>query len=159
MGRRPYMLPDPITCSPDRIEKGISMGLVEEYIRRHETRMQRYVYLENLHKGFHDVYNQPEKEHWKPDNRLAVNFPRYITETFMGYAYGIPIKKSHPDEEIDKKIRQFEDDNEITDHEYELLKKACIYGHSWEYFYQDEEGRTKMTVCTPKELLSYMMTR
>lgn len=150
--RKPYMLPEPLTCSPDRIEEEISMELVEEFIRKHEKRMQRYNYLENLYKGFHDIYKQPEKENWKPDNRLAVNFPRYITETFMGYAYGIPIKKSHPDENINNAIRKFEDNNEITDHDYELFKKACIYGHAWEYFYQDEERQTKMTVCTPKEL-------
>lgn len=150
--RKPYKLPEPLTCSPERAEQGISMELAEEYIRKHETRMQRYMYLENLYKGFHDIYKQPEKEHWKPDNRLAVNFPRYITETFMGYAYGIPIKKSHPDETVNDAIRKFEDNNEITDHDYELFKKACIYGHAWEYFYQDEERQTKMTVCTPKEL-------
>ena len=114
--------------------------------------MQRYLYLENLYKGFHDVYKQPEKPDWKPDNRLAVNFPRYITETFLGYAYGIPIKKTHPDKQIDEALCMFEDNNEITDHEYELLRKACIYGHAWEYLYQDEKAQTKMTVCTPKEL-------
>lgn len=150
--KKPYQLPEPLLCSPDKIENGIPMTLVNEYIRKHEERMQRYNYLENLYKGFHDVYRQPEKPDWKPDNWLAVNFPRYITETFMGYAYGIPIKKSHPDEKIDDAIKSFEDDNEITDHEYELFKKACIYGHSWEYFYQDEDARTQMTVFSPKEL-------
>lgn len=128
------------------------MDLVNKYIAKHEKRLPRYEYLENLYKGFHDVYKQPEKEEWKPDNRLAVNFPRYITETFLGYAYGIPIKKVHPDKETDEAIRRFEDNNEITDHEYELFRKACIYGHAWEYFYQDENAQTKMTVCTPKEL-------
>lgn len=150
--KKPYRLPDPLLCSSDRVADGVPMELVEEYIRKHETRMQRYNYLENLYKGFHDVYRQPEKPDWKPDNRLAVNFPRYITETFMGYAYGIPIKKSHPDEKTDDAIKSFEDNNEITDHEYELFKKACIYGHSWEYFYQDEDARTQMTVFSPKEL-------
>jgi len=150
--RRPYSLPEPLLCSKEKIENGISMELIDEYIRKHESRLQRYSYLENLYKGFHDVYKQPEKENWKPDNRLAVNFPRYITETFMGYAYGIPIKKVHPDDVIDKTIKDFESQNEITDHEYELFKKACIYGHAWEYFYQDENTQTKMTVCTPKEL-------
>lgn len=150
--KKPYMLPKPLLCSTERIKNGVSIELVEEYMRKHESRMQRYNYLEALYKGFHDVYKQPEKEEWKPDNRLAVNFPRYITETFMGYAYGIPIKKTHPDETVDEAIRSFEDGNEITDHEYELFKKACIYGHAWEYFYQDEERNTKMTVCTPKEL-------
>lgn len=150
--KKPYQLPDPLLCSPDRVADGVSMELVEEYIRKHETRMQRYNYLENLYKGFHDVYKQPEKEGWKPDNRLAVNFPRYITETFMGYGYGVPIKETHPDEHINAAIKDFRDNNEITDHEYELFRKACIYGHAWEYIYQDEEAKTKMTVCTPKEL-------
>lgn len=150
--KRPYLLPEPLLCDPDKIKDGVSMELVNEYIRKHEARLPRYNYLENLYKGFHDVYKQPEKEDWKPDNRLAVNFPRYITETFMGYAYGIPIKKTHPDKDIDKAINKFESNNEITDHEYELFKKACIYGHAWEYLYQDEERSTKMTVLSPKEL-------
>ncbi len=150
--KRPYLLPEPLTCSADRVKDGVGMELVEEYIKKHERRMPRYQYLENLYKGFHDVYKQPEKEGWKPDNRLAVNFPRYITETFMGYGYGVPIKESHPDETVNASIKTFRDNNEITDHEYELLRKACIYGHAWEYLYQDEHAETKMTVCTPKEL-------
>jgi len=150
--KKPYLLPYPLTCSSDRVQDGVSMELVNEYIRKHESRMRRYDYLENLYRGFHDIYKQPEKPRWKPDNRLAVNFPRYITETFLGYAYGIPIKKNHPDDAINTSLAEFEANNEITDHEYELFRAVCIYGHAWEYFYQDEEARTKMTVCTPKEL-------
>lgn len=152
--RRPYHLPEKLTCDSSKLENGVTMAIAEEYIRKHEARLQRYFYLENLYKGFHDVYNLPEKPSWKPDNRLAVNFPRYITETFMGYAYGIPIRKSHPDEKTDEAIHSFEDNNEITDHEYELFRKACIYGHAWEYFYQDENAETKMTVFNPIELFA-----
>lgn len=147
--RRPYKLPEPLQCSAD---KPITLTLAEEYIRQHEERFPRYIYLENLYKGFHDVYKQPEKPDWKPDNRLAVNFPRYITDTFLGFGYGVPIKKSHPDETIAQAINAFERENEITDHEYELARKCCIYGHAFEYLYQDEEAKTKMTICTPMEL-------
>lgn len=147
--RRPYKLPEPLQCSAD---KPITLTLAEEYIRQHEERFPRYIYLENLYKGFHDVYKQPEKPDWKPDNRLAVNFPRYITDTFLGFSYGVPIKKSHPDDTIAQAINDFERENEITDHEYELARKCCIYGHAFEYLYQDEEAKTKMTICTPMEL-------
>ena len=147
--RRPYKLPEPLQCGAD---KPITLTLAEEYIRQHEERFPRYIYLENLYKGFHDVYKQPEKPDWKPDNRLAVNFPRYITDTFLGFGYGVPIKKSHPDETIAQAINDFERENEITDHEYELARKCCIYGHAFEYLYQDEEAKTKMTICTPMEL-------
>ena len=147
--RRPYKLPEPLQCSAD---KPITLTLAEEYIRQHEERFPRYIYLENLYKGFHDVYKQPEKPDWKPDNRLAVNFPRYITDTFLGFGYGVPIKKSHPEDTIAQAINDFERENEITDHEYELARKCCIYGHAFEYLYQDEEAKTKMTICTPMEL-------
>lgn len=147
--RRPYKLPEPLQCSAD---KPITLTLAEGYIRQHEERFPRYIYLENLYKGFHDVYKQPEKPDWKPDNRLAVNFPRYITDTFLGFGYGVPIKKRHPDDTIAQAINDFERENEITDHEYELARKCCIYGHAFEYLYQDEEAKTKMTICTPMEL-------
>lgn len=147
--RRPYKLPEPLQCGAD---KPITLTLAEEYIRQHEERFPRYIYLENLYKGFHDVYKQPEKPDWKPDNRLAVNFPRYITDTFLGFGYGVPIKKSYPDDTIAQAINDFERENEITDHEYELARKCCIYGHAFEYLYQDEEAKTKMTICTPMEL-------
>lgn len=150
--RRPYLLPEPLTCDPADVANGVSMKLAEKYIALHERRMPRYQYLEMLYKGFHDVYKEPEKPEWKPDNRLAVNFPRYITETFIGYGYGIPIKETHPDEKINDAFHDFQDDNEITDHEIELFKRACIFGHAWEYLYQDEAHRTKMTVFNPTEL-------
>lgn len=147
--RRPYKLPEPLRCSEN---EPITMTLVEKYIRQHEERFPRYIYLENLYKGFHDVYKQPEKPDWKPDNRLAVNFPRYITDTFLGFGYGVPIKKNHPDKVIAQVINAFERENEITDHEYELARKCCIYGHAFEYLYQDEAAKTKMTICAPMEL-------
>lgn len=150
--KRPYRLPELLTCDPAEIENGISMELIEKYVKKHERFFPRYNYLENLYKGFHDVYKEPEKEDWKPDSRLAVNFPRFITETFLGYAYGIPIKETHPDEGINESIKTFRDNNEITDHESELIKACCIYGHAFEYIYQDEETQTKMTVCTPIEM-------
>lgn len=149
--RKPYRLPELIKLDPAKIENGISMKLVKDMITKHETRLRRYDYLENLYKGFHDVYNEPEKESWKPDNRLAVNFPRYITETFTGYGYGVPIKVTHPDEVVNEAIQTFAKDNELSDHEAEMVKKCCIYGHAFEYIYQNEDTKTKVSSCTPKE--------
>lgn len=151
--RRPYMLPRPLTCDAANVADGVSMELANEYIDKHEKRFPRYEYLEQLYMGFHDIYKQPEKESWKPDHRLAVNFPRYITETFTGYGYGIPIKVSHPDEKVNKAVQEFGKHNEITDHDAEMVKKCCIYGHAWEYLYQNEDSRTKLSSFNPKEIV------
>lgn len=146
--RRPYKLPKPLLCDADSV---IDMDLINKYIALHEERFPRYEYLENLYQGFHDVFHMPEKPEWKPDNRMAVNFPRYITDTFLGYAYGTSIKRSHENETIDETIKEFDRNNNITDHEFELAKKACIYGHAYEYLYQDEETNTRVVACNPRE--------
>lgn len=147
--KRPYKLPEPLLCDAG---KEITMDLVSDFIQKHEERLPRYEYLENLYKGFHDVFNLPEKEKWKPDNRLAVNFPKYITDAFLGYAYGVPVKKTHPDDSINDAIREFDDNNSMEDHDYEMLKNVCKYGHAFEYFFQDEETKTRVSENTPKEL-------
>ena len=146
--KRPYKLPEQLFCEP---EAEVTMELVNKYIRLHEERLPRYRYLENLYKGFHDIFKMPEKEGWKPDNRLAVNFPKYVTDSFMGFGYGIPIKRKHPDEKVNEKFKEFDRRNNIADHEFEMIKNVCKYGHAFEYFFQDEEGNTRVARNTPIE--------
>lgn len=146
--KRPYKLPDPLYCDPG---EEITMDFVNKYIRLHEERLPRYNYLENLYKGFHNIFMLPEKEEWKPDNRLAVNFPKYITDSFLGFGYGIPIKKHHPEDAVNEKIKEFDRRNGIVDHEFEMIKNVCKYGHAFEYFFQDEESNTRVARNTPIE--------
>ena len=150
--KRPYSTPKQFTCEAGRVANGVSMELVKKYIDLQQSNLRRYDYLENLYKGFHDIFNEPEKEEWKPDNRLAVNFPRYMTETFSGYGYGVPIRETSPDDEVNDAVQSFMRDNEINDHESEMVKKCCIYGHAFEYLYQDEETHTKISAFSPKEM-------
>lgn len=149
MKKRPYLLPKPLLCDKD---KEITMSLVTDYIAKHEDRLPRYLYLEKLYEGFHDIFKLPEKESWKPDNRMAVNFPKYITDVFLGFAYGIPIKRTHPDEAINEAIANFDKMNNVPEHDFEMAKKVCKYGHAFEYMYQDEDAKTRITDCSPKEV-------
>lgn len=150
--KRPYVLPYVLVCSEQEISGGIKGDLIQKQIAKHNNMLQRYTYLENMYKGFHDIFKGPDKENWKPDNRLAVNFPRYITDTFTGYGYGVPIKVTHPDEKVNDAIQLFGRQNEITNHEAEMVKKCCIYGHAFEFMYQNEQHETKVSSISPKEL-------
>ena len=150
--KRPYVLPYALVCSEQELSGGIKGDLIQKQIAKHNNMLQRYTYLENMYKGFHDIFKGPDKENWKPDNRLAVNFPRYITDTFTGYGYGVPIKVTHPDEKVNDAIQLFGRQNEITDHEAEMVKKCCIYGHAFEFMYQNEQHETKVSSISPKEL-------
>lgn len=152
MANRPYTLPQQLVCTENQLKGGITIDLVKEFVNEHQRMFRRYDYLENLYAGFHDIFKQPDKEGWKPDNRLAVNFPKYLTDTFTGYGYGIPIKVSHPDETVNDAIQTFARDNEMSDHDAELIKICSIYGHGFEYIYQDEQARTKLSELTPKKV-------
>lgn len=148
-----YGLPKTLTFNADTFEqRGVNMDDLTMLINKHERIFPRYLYLENLYHGFFGMLTEEAKEDWKPDNRLAVNFPRYMTETFTGYGYGIPIQEKSSEEDIDKAVQAFIESNEMPDHEIEMAKLCCIYGHAWEYLYQDEETQTKITAFNPKEV-------
>ena len=78
----------------------ITPEVVKKFIEKHKEEIARYQYLINMYKGIMDITSQKKKDDWKPDNRLAVNFPKYIVDTFTGYFNGIPVKKSHKDSKV-----------------------------------------------------------
>jgi SPP1 family phage portal protein len=57
---------------------------------------------------------------------------------------------THPDEAVNEAIQTFCRDSEITDHEAEMVKRCCIYGHAFEYIYQNENAETKVTAYSPR---------
>lgn len=150
--KRPYKLPVPITRDANVLEQGVKMELIRGCIEQHKLMLPRYEYLENLYLGFHDIFRLPEKEGWKPDHRLAVGFPRYITDTFIGYAYGKPIKVQSEDEKFDEAMQLFAKRNALKDHNKEMAKVACKFGHAFEYLYQNESTETRVTRFTPRQM-------
>lgn len=150
--RRPYKLPQKLYCNAAKLNAdGVpSMDLVRRFIRLHEEQTHaRYSYLSAMYEGLHDIYHDPAKEEWKPDNRIAVNFPKYLVDTFMGYAYGTPIKETAADETINDEVQDFRRNNSEEDEIFELLKMVCEYGHAWEYVYQSEEAETRIKAMAP----------
>lgn len=150
--KRPYKLPVPITRDANVLEQGVKMELIKGCIEQHKLMLPRYEYLENLYLGFHDIFRLPEKEGWKPDHRLAVGFPRYITDTFIGYAYGKTIKVQSEDEKFDEAMQLFAKRNALKDHNKEMAKVACKFGHAFEYLYQNENTETRVTRFTPRQM-------
>lgn len=130
----------------------ITPEVVKEFIEKHKEEIARYQYLINMYKGIMDIASQKKKDDWKPDNRLAVNFPKYIVDTFTGYFNGIPVKKSHKDSKVLEKLQSFDNLNDMEDEESELAKMACIYGRAFELLYQDEATQTNVIYNTPENM-------
>ena len=133
-------------------DEPITVEVLTKFMEKHKLEVARYEYLKNMYRGIMSIYDEPTKDPWKPDNRLAVNFTKYIVDTFTGYFNGIPVKKSHSDKEILSKLQEFDNLNDMEDEESELAKMACIYGRAFELLYQDEETRTNVTYNTPENI-------
>lgn len=141
--------PEPMTCKKDAVIDG---ELIKKYIDKHQKQLPRYEKLKKIYKGDHDIIRQEAKEDYKPDNRVIINLAKVIVDTFMGFFNGIPIKKKHAKKKVAKVITEFDNRNDIEDEEYELAKIACIYGHGFEYMFQDEDAKTCVVYNSPEDM-------
>src|SRR5690606_24583195 len=130
----------------------ITEEVVQDFIEQHQVRIPRYRRLKNMYIGDHPIKHQDKKPDYKPDNRLVVNFAKYIVDTFNGYFIGIPVKIQHDDKKINELVDDFQRMNDMDDNQAELSKMSSIYGHAFEIVYQDENAETNCTYCDPTEM-------
>lgn len=133
-------------------EEEITPAVVLDFINRHKQRVPRYQELQRMYESEPDILRMDKKPAHKPDNRLIVNYAKYITDTFNGYFIGIPIKISHDNEPINEFVDMFKRRNDLEDSEAELSKMCSIYGHAFEFLYQNEESETCCTYNSPLDM-------
>lgn len=130
-------------------EEDITSKVVQDFIDKHRRGLHRYERLNNMYLGQYDILLKEKKAEYKPDNRLVVNYAKYLTDTFNGYFIGVPIQTSVEDSDLNTSITEFRRLNSLDDIEAEISKDADIYGHGFEYLYQDEEANTRVTYVSP----------
>lgn len=130
-------------------EEDITPKVVNDFIDKHRASLHRYKRLNDMYLGKYDILLKEQKAEYKPDNRLVVNYAKYLTDTFNGYFIGVPIQTSVEDSDLNESITEFRRLNSIDDIEAEVSKDADIYGHGFEYLYQDEEANTRVTYVSP----------
>ena len=123
-----------------------------EYIKQHQEQVPRFNELWNQYTSRPPILDFPDKEEYKPDNRLVANFGKYIVDTFNGYFTGIPVKVSHEKENVNEAINYFWRHNDMDDTFSELSKLTSIYGVSYLYVWQDEESNTRVTYNSPFDM-------
>lgn len=132
----------------------VTAQIVTEAIRLHLNRLvPTYRENENLYLSDHKILHARAKDAWKPDNRLVVNYAKYIVDMFNGYFIGIPATVSHDDQVISDYVNDFRKFNDMEDSESELSKLVDIFGHAFWYVYQDEDANTRVTYNSPMNML------
>ncbi|HFI0175727.1 TPA: phage portal protein [Streptococcus suis] len=132
----------------------ITPELVADAVELHRSKLLKdYFENEDMYMSNHSILKGSPKDPWKPDNRLVINYAKYIVDTFSGYQIGVPVKVTHDDTAITDFIDNFRKLNDMEDTEFELAKIADIFGHAFLYVYQDEDGNTRTTYNSPINML------
>lgn len=137
-----YIMPESAEMTPEKLGY---------WLKRHQTDCKRFQYLQDMYEGRHPILLEPPKEAWKPDNRITINFAKYIVDTFNGYFIGIPVKTMHPDSDVKAEMEQIEAYSDQDDNNAELSKICSIFGSGFELLYTDEQSELCLTYFTPLE--------
>lgn len=130
----------------------LDLDMLGGFINKHQQLVvARFLPLESMYKGNHEILRMKEKPLNKPDNRIVMNFAKYIVDTLNGYFLTIPIKINHESDEYMAKLQDILDFNNIDDEQYELSKDMSIFGVGYEMLYLDEEARENILHLSPKE--------
>lgn len=126
--------------------------LLAKYMTEHKTEIsQRYQKLHDAYENKYAISQASKKPDWKPDNRIPVNFAKYITDTMNGFFIGIPIKTTCDNSAVSDYLEFLDQYNDQDDNNAELSKVCSIYGKGYEMYFVDEEGNIGITYLTPMD--------
>lgn len=133
-------------------EKEIDAIKLQHFLDMHKANVEnRYKKLKDAYESDHDILHEEAKPKWKPDNRIVVNFPKYIVDTMNGFFIGNPIKTTCDDKKVSEVVEFIDQYNDQDDNNAELSKICSIYGNGFEMYYTDENSKLCITYLTPIE--------
>ena len=133
-------------------EEEFTPVLLTQFIDEHKREVSgRYDKLKRAYESDHDILHDDPQPEYKPDNRIVVNFPKYITDTMNGFFIGIPVKVIADDDKVTEFVEYLDKYNDQDDNNAELAKLCSIYGHAYEMYYTDENSEICITYLSPLE--------
>ena len=133
-------------------ETEIDLVLLQEFLDAHAKEVKdRFQKLLDAYTSDHAILREPVKPAYKPDNRIVVNFPKYIVDTINGFFIGNPIKITTGDKAVSDYVEYLDQYNDQDDNNAELSKLCDIFGRGFEVYYTDEESEQCITYCSPIE--------
>lgn len=136
-----------------RINAGTPMTetVLAKYIRKNDNFCNRYKKLWDAYNNDYQIYKRRNKASWKPDNRVSVNFARFIVDTFEGFFLGNPVKISGADEDAVAYAEFVSSYNSQDDTDAELSTIVSIFGRGYELYFVDEDGEIQTAELDPME--------
>ena len=147
---RSTIIPDELIYISD--DEDMTITKLGELIAKHKNLItNRYKILKDAYMNKYPNLTWQDKEDWKPDNRVTVNFAKYLVDTFNGYFIGIPIKVQSDDKKVTDYLDMLDSYNDIEDNNAELSRICSIYGKGYELYANDESGDISIVYLDPTE--------
>ena len=137
-----------------RLPKDTEMDLIllQKLLDEHAREVKnRYQPLYDAYLSEHEILHVPAKPKYKPDNRIVVNFPKYIVDTMNGFFLGNPVKIMADDPAVSEYVQYLRRYNNQDDTDASISKITKIFGKGYEMYYADEEAELCTTYLTPIE--------
>ena len=119
------------------IIKAVNKKLAENH------RLQR---LQDYYEGKQDILLRAYDDPTKPNNKITVNYCKYITDFLTAYIVGVPVRYDAPQIILDN--LNYNDNDETTQ---EIVRKMNIMGFGTELFYTDNDGIARFACIDPRE--------
>lgn len=130
----------------------LTSSILLDFIDKHRKKVsERYEGLKKAYTSDHDILHEKAKPANKPDNRIVVNFPKYIVDTMNGFFIGNPVKTTADDEAVADFVEYLDQFNDQDDNNAELSKICSIYGKGYELYFADENSELNITYFNPTE--------
>lgn len=119
----------------------MTLELLARCVDDHRAEVSRRLKrLDAMYRSDHDILHRRRKEAYKPDNRIVVNFAKYIVDTMNGFFIGNPLKVLSEDAGVSDFLGILNQYNDFETINAELAKLCDVFGCGYEIYFTDEDG-------------------
>lgn len=101
-----------------------------------------------LYLGKHPILNELDKP-TGADNKLVVNMPKYLVDTYNGFFSGLAPKITLADDNLNNELQDWNNSESFFDKLNEISKQSDIYGRSIAFIYQGEDSEPHIAFSSP----------
>lgn len=137
----------------------INSEMIIDLINEHQySLLPRYMKLQKIYEGKHSVLERIYEE-GKPNNKLIIDFPGYITKIMSGYFMGNPVaynsinSETNEDEELLEKLQAIFRINNEHKQNTELSTDLSIKGEAFEILYINEDKGVEFVQIPAEEII------
>lgn len=96
-----------------------------------------------------EIFHKPPANDDKPDIRVSAAHCKIVTDEFVGYLCGIPVRIGGGSENVQDYISFLERTTGTDGRTADLIQDACIYGRAYEMYYNDDLGEIGVVPVSP----------